>query len=685
MNDTQRISPGGRSAPRAFVGLALGFAGATLIWLLAPTVNYVIGASKCDLAGSYLPAGAIMLLLLMVLVVNPLLRLIGPRLALTSRQLATMTGCWLVASMLPGFGLLGVLPYSLAKLPTAVNVNRPLAETYRQMNLPPSLFPDKVGYGLPTRNCEAFLTQLGENQPMPWSTWVGPLLTWGALLLFIWLMMTGLAMILLPQWRRSERLTFPLLLIEQTLIQTPTQRRLLPPIFYSTGFWIALLAVFVVHLLSGLSLYHPGRVPKIPLDWDLRPFFREGMWSHLPWDVVQNRLYFVFVGIAFFVPTRIAVSIWFFSLAHGLYRVIGVEYFPPHHNRTVIDFRLGAALAMSAVILWLGRGRWKAIFVGMFRKARSGADRRDRISGWVFLTGLAGMWSWLVWVGVGWGWALALVGWGFMVTLLIARIVCEAGIPVIRIHLGKELTLLKFFPTAVVGPVTVFFGYIFILLFNFGSRMGLTPLAMHAVALQEGESSQGGPGDEAARSDRIAGGQWRFAGALVAVVLVGLVICGGAHLWASYHHSTSLDGSVQPLNSFGVTAMDPVQTDLAEWKAGQFSRPTEYNQVGHIAFGAALAGLLYILCINFPTWPIHPIGMLTMETSYGQFAWASIFIGWALKVAIVKFGGARLYNRLRPVFLGLIVGEIVAALFWTVTSALLAAGGQLYVAVPTAP
>jgi hypothetical protein len=51
--------------------------------------------------------------------------------------------------------------------------------------------------------------------------------------------------------------------------------------------------------------------------------------------------------------------------------------------------------------------------------------------------------------------------------------------------------------------------------------------------------------------------------------------------------------------------------------------------------------------------------------------WTSIFIGWLLRVVMVGFGGARLYAGARPVFIGFIVADLFAAVFWAAVSAVL--------------
>ena len=88
---------------------------------------------------------SLFVLLLVVLVVNPLLRLIKPRWALTRAQLAIILGTLLVASVLPGQGF-SMLPYSLAGTCVRVSTEKQLADAYSKADLPAGMFPDKLGY-----------------------------------------------------------------------------------------------------------------------------------------------------------------------------------------------------------------------------------------------------------------------------------------------------------------------------------------------------------------------------------------------------------------------------------------------------------------------------------------------------------------------------------------------------------
>ena len=77
----------------------------------------------------------------------------------------------------------------------------------------------------------------------------------------------------------------------------------------------------------------------------------------------------------------------------------------------------------------------------MFTRPANDEDRRTRRSGWIFLIGAFGMLAWLLWAGVQLHWAIVLVAFAFMISLLIARIVAETGLPFIRLY-ERPLTLM---------------------------------------------------------------------------------------------------------------------------------------------------------------------------------------------------------------------------------------------------
>ena len=51
---------------------------------------------------------------------------------------------------------------------------------------------------------------------------------------------------------------------------------------------------------------------------------------------------------------------------------------------------------------------------------------------------------------------------------------------------------------------------------------------------------------------------------------------------------------------------------------------------------------------------------LVWGTYPGSRCWFSFLVGWVVKQLVVHFGGGQVYQRLKPVFFGIIAGELVA-------------------------
>jgi hypothetical protein len=79
--------------------------------------------------------------------------------------------------------------------------------------------------------------------------------------------------------------------------------------------------------------------------------------------------------------------------------------------------------------------------------------------------------------------------------------------------------------------------------------------------------------------------------------------------------------------------------------------------------GATMASILH-LHRTFLWWPLHPIGYL-MGASWPMINyWFPVMLGWLCKTTVLWVGGAKLYRRLIPAFLGLILGEFFSAGLW---------------------
>ena len=77
-------------------------------------------------------------------------------------------------------------------------------------------------------------------------------------------------------------------------------------------------------------------------------------------------------------------------------------------------------------------------------------------------------------------------------------------------------------------------------------------------------------------------------------------------------------------------------------------------------------GLLMFAQHRYLWWPFHPLGFSISSVWALHFVWFSIFIAWLLKSIILKYGGASLFTKMRPFFLGLILGEFANYGVWMI-------------------
>jgi len=648
--------------------LVLSFLGCIFIWIATPYNNFILRTGF--ISDDYLPASVLALMLLLVLVINPGLIAIRRGWALNHRQIVLMLGVVFVAASISSHGLLRSLPYSLAKQVSDASEWKENAGYYEEADLPPSLFPGKLGYHENTDVVRQFLVKLPKGDPVPWRPWIPPAISWVSFFLFVWMMCISLSGIMLPQWQQNERLAFPLTRILQSLIETPGNRGLLPPIFRDKRFWIAALLVLFIHSLASLNTYFPLRVPAYQTTWSLMPLFTEEPLSYMPYYMKSGQFYFIFIGVAYFMSTRVSFSIWFFMVAYAIYAMVSQTFFPPFHEGAPIAHRSGALLTVTLTILWLGRARWSHVFRCAFRPGSSDEDRRDRNFLFMFCLGCLGMFGWLVWAGVQMQWAVLLVGIVFVYQLVVSRIVAETGLPVVGLYDQHFLHYFSLIPIRLLNGASAWFLGALSAQIGGATRTSLAAFVMQSMSLE---------GKPAPRR------QWKNARYYVVILILGFFICGAAHLYFSYNHSQTLDSDPEtPISSWGTERLAPAVDRLREQMEGEWNQPA-FNRPAHMAFGAILAGGLQYASLILPKWPLHPVGLLLAHTWFGHTVWMSVASGWLLRVVLILFGGARLYRRLRPLFMGLIVGEVFAAIVWFSVSGILALCGQPYKIVSILP
>jgi hypothetical protein len=291
----------------------------------------------------------------------------------------------------------------------------------------------------------------------------------------------------------------------------------------------------------------------------------------------------------------------------------------------------------------------------------------------MLLAAFAGSVVWLVWAGVSWHWAAAAVLLLLWSATGVTRLVSESGVFFLQMSAHPAQLL-----SAAFSPVALGAGN-FVLL-NVWSRAFVfdwyrsCPMINVAGALHLG----------ARAGLRLRSLLWGMAAALLIVFTVGFGVfyygayttAGGARTfgWPFAGHPQSESAAV----AFKAKQLESYQqrSAAAEAQGRPLTAPppriarADRAYLTWLAVGALVLALFLFLRSRLFWWP-HPIGFVMWMGLWPLVQmWFSYFLGWLVKLLIVKFGGQREYLRWRPFFVGIIVGEALATLFWLAVAAL---------------
>ena len=656
--------------------IALGLLGVILICSLTAYNDFVV--SNTYIVGNFLPIGLLLFYLMFVLLINaPLLRWL-PRHAFSGGELAVAMGMTLISCGLPSSGLMRYLPPQLVGLYYHAGDNSQQQQLLRDLELPDWMFPTFRSDDPALRKFDPVVQNYYGRTPVegdsfrdhllavPWRAWLRPAITWGLFLSCLFGAILCLSVIVRRQWAENERLSFPLASVYAALIEPPPPGRALNDLFHARSFWLAFATVFFLHGLNALHEYAP-KWPIIPLSFNLTDVLTQPPWRYLSADIKQATVYFVVVGLVYFVPTSTAFSIWFFVILFGWTTMLCGVFTSEFTGPMRVDQLYGGMIVFTLALLWIGRAHWA--LVGRHMLLRAGPDEPQgrylpyAAAGWGFVLCLGGMLAWLLLAGMTMPGALVLLAMMMMAFFLIMRIVAETGmifaqlaVPAQRpwIYLASSLPAHWSVRTSL---RSYFLTSMFFAAFTFDLRESLPVFSLHSLRLADlGAYAQ----------ER----HWRrpmaFFFCLVLALAVGYVVSGASMLYVEYNHAATLDSlGASPINEHAtVVAVKSVLDGSERYESPAGGPQDAHNRLEHFAFGAALTGILSALRWRFVAWPLHPIGYLVANSYAAKKVWFSLFIGWAAKLLVLRLGGSRLFRQVRPLFVGLILGEATAAAFW---------------------
>jgi len=598
------------------------------------------------LAGWHYTIGANLMLFMMALFINPVLGLFNRNWMLSQAELAQVYIMWIVGSVVSSTGLLGYLLPHITTMAYYVSPENSWAEAV----LP--FIPDWVVPSHYAQDIRGFYEGSGDGS-IPWDIWLPALVVgWAPLVMCLYIAMICSVVILRKQWMDHERLVYPMMQLPISMMQDDADgsQRLMKPLFRNWLFWAGFIIPFIIGVNNGLTKYFP-----------LDPIYVSGEYVYLFRETVRLRvgISFMMIGFAYFIRRDVTLGICFYYFVYMAYQIVSTLMgggeadplmSPWSRAPTTFSFQgLGAFIALVVVGLWNARRH----IVAVLRRAvglRSEVDDSEADEIMSYRTAVVGFLGSFAFMSF-WLWRLGLPAWiaplylllAFILYLGITRVVCEGGIPWFACPIIASDAIVGGFGTRALGPkgiVALGFTY------AWAADMIILVMASAAQGLKVvDESIQ------------------RYRRMIFASMLIGIAVTlvGGAFVFldSSYEHG-------------GLNITHTMKSQgYHQWKDAaarlQVATGPNWGYWGHSGIGALVMGLLMFARQRFVWWPFHPIGFPVGLVVYKMFI--SILLAWAIKTAVLRFGGPSLYGRLKPLFLGLIIGEwspkiLLIALEW---------------------
>lgn len=622
------------------------------------------------MVGTFMPIAIYGGLILFLLLGNPVLRLLRPSWMLTGPELAFVIAVVLFACFIPGRGLMHhgtgtlMLPHHYAKTdPTWKQVDA-LTLVPPQMLADVSLDEDAALGG--------FVQGLGQGsthirlRDIPWQAWQRSFLFWGPLLFTMVVALTGLALVVHRQWATHEQIPYPIVTFAEAIL--PADGRPSGEVFRRRLFWIGMGTVFLIHMNNYAGVWWPEKIIPVVLRLNftplvkLSPAFARGD----GWDIAYPRLLFTVIGFAYFLSSELSLSMGLAPYAYAFFKGICLGYgIPISSNFFALEniergLYGGAYLGIGLVMLYNGRRYYASV-------ARSSLglpapDRPERCAVWgARVMGLAAAAFVIQLVAVGIDWQLAVLYTFFfmLISVVLSRVVAETGAFFIHCYFYPCALLVTFLGALSFDPRTLARLFLVTVVLMVDPREIFMPFASHAVALL----------------DRLRVPVGRAAAFGIAAVILGLVVGTCATLYWQYDQGCTRVGDGWSLNvmrwPFDNAARLQLRLEALGYKGdvssalpggwARFARAKPH--VGGVAaFGGTFSlVLLFTFCrMRFPRFPLHPVIFIVLGSYQSRYLGFSFLVGWLVKTSVVKYGGAHLYTRLKPLMLGLIAGEMAA-------------------------
>ncbi len=625
------------------------------------------------LIGNHMPVAVYAGLIVFVVLVNPLLRRMSPRWALTGGELAVILALTFAACCIPTSGFLRTFT-PLVVLPHHYDRVEPGWSAQGVVDM----LPDKLLVNVTPQNEERVLTGYMQGLPrppqgesaghislfdVPWAAWSGTLWFWLPLTLSLWIALIGLSVVLHRQWSAHEQLPYPLATFAHSLM--PGKDRSRSPVFKHRMFWIAAACVAVVHLNNCLHSYFPDHLVPVRTHIGLGSLIRlfPTLMKGEAGGMFSFTIYPTVIGLAYFLATDVSLSLglvpYFYGYLTGTFNRYGVSFSRggPLEPKIISFLHFGAFLATFISLFWIGRRYYiDVIRRALFIPARDKLDSAPVWGARVFLLGSITFALLLTSAQVDWQLAVILTILFIILFTVAARMLAETGIFFIIPRWFPGTILAGTLGYYALDPKTLAILLLVTTVLAIDPRECLMPFIVNAFKLVDLSGVRIG----------------RTAICCTVALLLGMAVALPVTLYFQYDRGMNkLDtwATQNPPKFAFAETIRVRQRLIAQDKLEATESVSGWQRLRHLsprgpllialAAGASLVAVCTFCRLHFPRWPIHPVVFLVWATYPGAALAGSFLLGWFVKVIVTKYGGAAAYQKFKPAMYGLIAGDML--------------------------
>lgn len=468
--------------------------------------------------------------------------------------------------------------------------------------------------------------------------WLMPVIAWSAFIFVIILMMLCINIILRRRWIEQEKLSYPIIQLPQNMTETK--------FFSNRIMWIGFAIVAIIDILNGLHFLFP----TIPRVFDKRYYIG---FPDKPLNAMGNipfALYPFVIGLGFLIPIDLSLSCWFFfwfwkgQIVLG--SIMGLHSLPgfPYLNSQAIGGYLGVAI----ISLFISRKHLYSVYRNLFSRRKTRDDLHEpmsyRAALILMLFGAIFIFAFCYKAGMSISVVLIFFALYFLISLGITRMRAELGAPVHDIHnIGPEQIMVNTVGTRALGTQNL----ASLSFFWFLTRTYYSHVMPHQLE-----------GFKMANSNKMDNKKVMLAMTLASIV--GII----SAFWVLLHIPHKL-GAAARISWPTVTAFGREPWNRLE---GWLSNPssTDYPSVFFMFFGFIFTFFLMFMRMKLFWWPLYPAAYAVTNSWGIHNIWFCLFVAWAAKLIILRYGGLKTHRKAIPFFFGLILGEFTIGSLWTI-------------------